>query len=385
MRVPWFSTAIQVIAVTLLASLGARADLLPSEGPAKALPDRIGDFRAVDPVKPMEIRFWDAIAAGARTYRSAQGESLSVMLLQTKSDSSAYALLTTGDGDSKFTERGQPTREVGTSGYISANQITFFKGPAWVSINIKGARRDSTALIDFARQLAATLDKGDGDIPVLVKHLPDWPNSEARSYYAVDLAILKQLTPNQPVTEAISFEGGTEAVTANYGPSQLVIVEFTTPQLAGDNDRRIIDKIHELWQQGKPSPTAYRRVGNYSVFVFNAPDEQTAKQLIDQVHYEQVVQWLGDNPHWLEAAQRKYMETTFGVFVNVVKGSGLALVLCFGVGGIFGALLFARRRTRQTATEAYSDAGGMTRLNLDELTAEVDASKLIGPGVPDKL
>src|SRR6266852_2587216 len=76
-------------------------------------------------------------------------------------------------------------------------------------------------------------------------------------------------------------------VVSNYGPSQLVIVEFTTPQFASDNDRRITAKIHELKNQGQPVPTAYRRVGNYSVFVFNAPDEQTAKQLIDQVKYQQ--------------------------------------------------------------------------------------------------
>jgi len=385
LRSAWFSTAIQVAAITFFASVGARADLLPVEGAAKSLPDRIGNFRAVGPVRPMEIRYWDAIAAGERNYRSVEGESLSVMLLLTKSDSSAYALLTTGLGASNFTERVQPTREVGTLCYLAPNQIVFFKGSAYVWINSKGARKNSTAMIDFARQLSDELNKGDGEIPVLVKHLPDWPSSERQSYFAVDLAILKQLVPDQPALEALSFEGGTEAVTANYGFSRLVIVEFTTPQLAGDNDRRIIERIHELWQQGKPAPTAYRRVGNYSVFVFNAPNEQTANQLIDQVKYEQVVQWLGDNPNWLKEAQRRYTETMLGTLVSVVKVSGLAAVLCFGVGGFFGALLFTRRRAQQAAQRAYSDAGGMMRLNLDELTAEPDASKLIGPGISDKL
>lgn len=163
----------------------------------------------------------------------------------------------------------------------------------------------------------------------------------------------------------------------------MVIVEFTTPQLAGDNDRRIIEKVHELWNQGQPAPTAYRRVGNYSVFVFNAPNEQTANQLIDQVKYEQVVQWLGDNPNWLKKAQKEYTETTLGVLVTVVKTSGLAAVLCFGIGGFIGAMLFARRRAQQAAAEAYSDAGGMMRLNLDEMSVELDRGKLIGSG-PDK-
>jgi hypothetical protein len=122
-------------------------------------------------------------------------------------------------------------------------------------------------------------------------------------------------------------------------------------------------------------------VGNYAVFVFDAPSEPVGNELIDQVKYQQVVQWLGDNPYAYEEATREFTETTLGVFVSVVKASGLALVTCFAVGGFFGALLFSRRRARQRNVEAYTDAGGMLRLNLDEMTPEIDPARLIGPGV----
>jgi hypothetical protein len=150
--------------------------------------------------------------------------------------------------------------------------------------------------------------------------------------------------------------------------------------LAGDNDRSILSKIEELRTQGQPIPSAYRRVGNYSVFVFNAEDEQTAKALIDQVEYEQVVQWLGDNPYLLEQAQREYYQTTAGVLLAVVKASGLSLLLCLAAGGFIGALLFNRRRAQQRYAEAFSDAGGMLRLNIDEITPQTDPAKLVGPG-----
>jgi hypothetical protein len=123
-------------------------------------------------------------------------------------------------------------------------------------------------------------------------------------------------------------------------------------------------------------------VGNYGVFVFNAPDERAANELIDQVKYQQVVQWLGDDPNWLRDAQRHYTETMLGTFVSVVKASGLAAVLCFGVGGIFGVLLFTRRRAQHAAQRAFSDAGGMMRLNLDELSADTHNPRLLGPGKP---
>jgi hypothetical protein len=127
-------------------------------------------------------------------------------------------------------------------------------------------------------------------------------------------------------------------------------------------------------------PSAYRRVGNYSVFVFNAPDEQAANQLIDQVKYQQVVQWLGENPFSYEKATREFTETTLGVLVSVVKTSGLALLACLAVGGFAGALLFRVRRSQQRAREAYADSDAMLRLNLDDLTPESDQRRLLGRG-----
>ena len=92
--------------------------------------------------------------------------------------------------------------------------------------------------------------------------------------------------------------------------------------------------------------------------------------------YEQVVSWLGENPNILKEAQKRYVDTTLGVLVTVLKASGYALITCLGMGGLIGGLLFSYRRSQQKA-EAYSDAGGMLRLNLDELTAETDPSRLL--------
>lgn len=338
-------------------------------------------FRArTDPAKSPYI--------GAETeYLSAKGEKLTVEILRFNADSDAYSFFTL---IAKRMQEAEPATQissagVGTASVKSSRSVAFFKGTSFARVTQPDLKSRSTDnAIVLARLLADRLDNGEGDVPVLLKHLPDWEKARTNAVYYVGLPLLKGQFGNQTVLDAVGFEGGTEAVAAHYGPSRMVIVEFTTPQLAGDNDRRIIEKIHELWNQGQPSPTAYRRVGNYSVFVFNAPNEQTANQLIDQVKYEQVVQWLGDNPNWLKKAQKEYTETTLGVLVTVVKTSGLAAVLCFGIGGLIGAMLFARRRAQQAAAEAYSDAGGMMRLNLDEMSADLDRGKFIGSGMTDK-
>jgi hypothetical protein len=315
-------------------------------------------------------------------YLSPAGEKLTVEIIRVTGESDAYAFLTLV---AKKMREAEPTQRltmngVGTASVVSPRQVAFFKGTTFLRVtDADPDSRGSKDVLALARLFADLLEKGDGDIPVLVKHLPDWQNAQSEDLYAVNLETLKGSVPSQPILDVVSFEGA-EAVVANYGGAQLAIIEFSTPQFAGDNDRSIAARLQELRNQGHPVPTAYRRVGNYAVFVFNGQSEQAASQLIDQIKYEQVVRWLGDNPYFLQEAQRKYVETTLGVFVSVVKASGLALVSCLAVGGFLGALLFSRRRAQQRAIEAFSDAGGMLRLNLDEMTPQNDPARLIGPG-----
>jgi hypothetical protein len=182
------------------------------------------------------------------------------------------------------------------------------------------------------------------------------------------------------VLDVLSFHGGAEAAVADYNGSKMVLLEFNTPQIASDNDQRVLAKLQELRNQGQALPTAYRRVGNYAVFVFDAPSQEAANQLIDQIKYQQMVQWLGENPYRYDEAVREFADTTLGVFVNVVKASGLVILGSLAVGGFLGAFLFTRRRKQQQALEAYSDAGGMLRLNLDEITPPTSSTRLLGPG-----
>jgi hypothetical protein len=68
------------------------------------------------------------------------------------------------------------------------------------------------------------------------------------------------------------------------------------------------------------------------------------------------------------------------VIVNTVKATGIAIAVCLGIGGIFGGWIFMRRRAQSALTEEFSDAGGMLRLNLDEMSTQNNAPRLIGQG-----
>jgi hypothetical protein len=354
-----------------------------------SLPKAVGDFRLQETSSPnshakdFALEDFGIQSEAIGTYVSAKGEKLGVWVARTRSHAGAYALLTRIAAKIRGAEQQSQAAklsEVGTAGVAGSSHVAFYQGTTFVSITGSPTPGSTDNRVAFARAYAQTLEAADKQIPVLVKHLPEWETAQDRAVYALNLRTLQESAGQQPVLDAVTFDAGAEAVTALYDKSRLVIVEHTTPQLSSSDDERISARISELQAQGQPVPSLYRRVGNYAVFVFNAPDETAAAQLIDQVKYEQSVQWLGENPYAWDYANRRYTRSAVSLLVGTAKVIGFFVVLCLGAGLIFGGMVFMRRRTQQTAMEIYSDAGGMLRLNLDEITPETERSRLLGSG-----
>ncbi|CAN5417527.1 hypothetical protein BH18ACI3_BH18ACI3_08810 [soil metagenome] len=208
------------------------------------------------------------------------------------------------------------------------------------------------------------VSEADG-IPVLIKHLPDWENVRNNTVFIQNSSELRNAIENRPVLELIEFTAGTEAVTAPYPTGNLLIIEYTNPQSSLDADGRIIRHLTETPQN---PPVIYRRIGNYNAFVFDAADQAAANVLLDQIKYQKIVQWLGEDPYLLQRLERYFVTTTRDIFIStviwIVGGIGLSIVT-----GIIAGFFFFRFRENKRATRtAYSDAGGLTRLNLDELS-----------------
>ena len=368
--------------------LTAAGQSLSQPEASNLLPKTVGDFRAfatradaslLKEIAPQDFRV-QAAAEGA--YISSKGERLTVTVVKTESQAGAYSLLT--EVSARMKSKAQATKEgdVGIAGIVSSNRVAFYKGSVFVSITGNSrARNGESGLIDFARAFAGTLQDAENEIPVLVKHLPDWETAKSRSTYAISLHALESAAGQQPIFEAVNFAEGEEAVTATYDRSRLVIIEYPTPQIAQTSDERINERIKQLRESGQSVPSGYRRVGNYSVFVFNAPDETAAAKLIDNVKYEQSIQWLGENPLAWKRAEKQHTREAVSLILGIAKTIGFFVALCLGGGGIVGGIAYLHRRAQQrAAAESYSDAGGMLRLNLDEMTPETDPSRLLSSG-----
>lgn len=214
----------------------------------------------------------------------------------------------------------------------------------------------------------------DDSTPALVQSLPDQENAQSRAVFISNAEELRQVLGERPVFSLINFEGGTEAVTANYDAGKMLIVEYPAPQVSFETD----NNIKQFMAENPPAePVYFRRVGNYEVFVFDASDETAANQLIDQVKYEKTVQWLGENPHIYSQAERAYVRMFSGVFLATIVSIFVGLTASVCVGLAVGMLVFYIRRQKQAQMAAFSDAGGMIRLNLDELTPDIQPERLL--------
>ena len=373
------------VVISALAAVAAHAQGQPEPEVARMLPDQLGGFRAqgaaVVPwrglLESVGREDYGITGDARRVYTSADGKSFDIHLVRTNSDAAAYSLFTSRVGKAAEVKLG----DVGTVSVSRPKGILFSKGRAFVYVGDAGeGNPEPEALKDFARAFAATLEGGENGLPVLVSHLPDWEKNYEWAGYAVSLPALQAAAGNRSALDAVPFEGGAEAVTSIYGESLLVIVEFTTPQHAFDADAAIKRHVEELKAAGKPVPSTYKRVGNYAVFVFDAPDTGAAEKLVSQVKWEKDVRWLGRNPHAEEIATRAYTSTMGSVILTTLITTGLAILLSLGVGGLIGGAVFLHRRSRQAAQEVYTDAGGMVRLNIEDLNTPPATSNLLKRG-----
>ncbi|MEJ7622638.1 MAG: hypothetical protein WKF34_01460 [Pyrinomonadaceae bacterium] len=209
-------------------------------------------------------------------------------------------------------------------------------------------------------------------IPVLIKHLPNWEGNRSQTVFATDSTGLRTALSDRPIVDLIDFTAGTEAVTAPYDAGRLLIIEYTSPQASVEADNAI--KTY-LDASGEPT-TIYRRIGNYNALVFDVKDAAAANTLLDEIKYEKQVQWLGDNP-FIISAERAFVLTTADIFLStaVVIVGGMSGAILVGI--FAGFIFYIFRDGKRSKLREFSDAGGMTRLNLDGFGGDVLPKRLL--------
>lgn len=302
---------------------------------------------------------------------------LRVDVFETQHQLAAFGLFTFNAGADK---ENSVEVDVGSGGSRFNGELVFFKGRFFVRIS-DGARNITRggrpAFEALARALADEITPANTAVTraALLDSLPASAMVANSQRYFLGPESLNAYVEH--ARDMFDFAGDTEAVAAEYSdagsattssaaPSsqtlKIAIVEYHTPQFATDAMTRATGYLSSL-PENEQQQIILKRVGNYVVEAANVRDRAMAESLVNSVQYPYTVKWLR-NPLWptndpfrvQKAAQM--LVSTFGLL-------GLILGTVLVVGTVFGTTIFLKRRKRQQ--EVFSDAGGMLRLDIDQL------------------
>jgi len=391
--------ALLAITLVLIASLTVRARQSPEVTPvasssfARLLPETLGGQKATSGIretsnlsevvgeKAVMYQEYLVTSAASREYSGARIE-----VFQTQNQVAAFGLFTFNLGALKSRPLDE---ELGSGAARIDNDLVFSKGNFFVRVtdsNSRGPRATFPAHQALARAVSEAIVPANPAVtrPLLLDSLPARSQVIGSQRYFLGPESMNAFVAHS--REMFDFAGDAEAVVADYvqavdqqpGVDQkanaaekasdassnlrFVIVEYHTPQLATDAMTRASGFLSSL-PDGEQQQIILKRTGNYIVEATAVHDRELAESLVNSVEYPYAVKWLR-NPLWPTNdpfRARKAAEmlvSTFGLL-------GLILLTVLGVGTVFGATIFLKRRKRQQ--EVFSDAGGMLRLDIDQI------------------
>ncbi len=376
---------IVVLSLAAFPSFGAELHPLSEESLSKGLPDKLGDdWRASSPSRKVAADKITEIAEAKilteyglqsvtdRQYSNGKA-NLRVEAVEMKYASGAYGLWTIHRAT------------------LAANQKEIFNGR--FVLRFSGSNQAITEAVFTQMQTYLT---STSEPPLLPTYLPDQSKIADSEKYLVGPEAFAHISEISDLKDAIDFTGGTHAAVADYnngsGKMSIVLIEFQSPQFAADGLAKIQAHFNSL-SQDEQKKRILRRVGNYAVEAVNVSDPEGAAEVLKQIKYMVRVHWEGKNSSAIPipfrppdpAALREAIQTA-QFMVATFYGIGILLVGAVLTGISVGGVFFYWRRAQRRKLGldgGFTDAGGMTRLNLDEylfLSGSDSSAKLLGKG-----
>ncbi len=357
-------------------SVIAVAPVREDAGLTALLRDQVGGVAASSPLRRPEgqpaaiAQSLSAKASSARTYGDVR-----VSAFRMSDEPLAYALFRfLRPEGAVFTDRGD-------DGWGSAKQTTVRLGN--VVIHADGGTDAARATLCDA--IVASLGRPAPDAPI-VGDLPGPGRIDSSVRYVSSLEMLRRFRPDL-VDDVYRFgAGGADAVVAEYAqegaaPARLLIVEYQTPQLAGEAERSVT-----AWFEGlDPAVRATRvlkREGNFLIEATDVANPDSFRQTVEAVKYEYQIKMLQGADPAVGLDARKEAYTTAMLLLGSVRLVGAGVLLALMIGMTIGAIVFMRRR--KAAENIFSDAGGMVHLQLEAPTPMLEPRREPRALLPDR-
>lgn len=253
------------------------------------------------------------LAQTASAEYASGADRLAVKAWQFKDATGAYGAFT------YFRQPQMKPEKIGQDGAVAGDHHIFWDGTTVVDATFTRPAKDEAGVM---QALAASLPKvfgASGVPPSLPHYLPAAGLDPQSLRYAIGPAAYAKMSGALPANQ-IDFSQDAEAITARYGQETLTLVMYPTPQIAGAH----LKAIESAGLTAKRSGPLVAAVSG------NAP-AQTAKQLLESVHYNDYV--TINHPEGYISETMKLYRLLMGITVLVVILVCAAVLLGIFLGG----------------------------------------------------
>jgi len=283
----------------------------------------------VDSAYPAVLKEYGFLEAETANYTRSDGRKLTIKAARFKDATGAYGAYTF------YRQPAMRSEQIGTKAASANERTLFFRSNLLVDANFDRLTGMSAAEL---RELAASLPAATGsndNLPSLPQYLPKENAVENSARYIFGpqafAAIGAPLTADQ-----VDFQYDPEVLTQQYslpdGPVTLMIVQYPTPQIAGDRLRALDSVV-----KANPGALAVRRTGPFLVVEGGTVDNSQARSLLGSVNYEAEVTWD-------EATSLPKRDNIGNLIVGVFGLIGILLLIMMILGVFFGGFRVLMQR-----------------------------------------
>jgi hypothetical protein len=344
-----------VLLVSTLA-LAADSDFLPKSfaGWTQTAAQNTKDAGSVDNAYPAVLNEYGFSDAETATYTRPDGRKLTIKAARFQDATGTYGAYTF------YRQPEMKSEQIGTKAASANQRILFFRSNVLVDANFDRLTGMSAAEL---RELAAALPAAKGskdNLPSLPQYLPREKQVENSARYILGSQALAAV--KAPLTaEQIGFQYEPEILQQQYstedGPLTLMLVQYPTPQIAGDRVRAL-----ESMVQANPKAFALRRTGPILIAESGAVDNGDAKALLNSVNYEADVTWN-------EATSIPKRDNIGNLILGVFGLIGIILLISLIFGVFFGGFRIVMKRLFPDRVFDRPQAVEIIQLHLEKGTA----------------
>ena len=272
--------------LSVFAVAGEPAAILPQSFAGwtlKGTPRITTNAAQADAAYPAVLEEYGFVESQTATYARDDGRKLTLKVAKFKDATGAYGAFTF------YLQPRMRTEEIGSRAASQNDRILFFRSNILVDANFDHVTAMSGSEL---RDLAAMLPKATGsagNMPSLPQYLPKKDVVANSDKYI--LGPQAQMAIKAPLSaQQIDFKVEPEILSQDYtsddGPLTLTVVNYPTPQLAGQQFKSL-----QASAQGAAGQLLVRRSGPLLAVVTGATGSSAAKNLLNSVNYEAEVTW----------------------------------------------------------------------------------------------